>query len=44
VGEQMLAIAKSFKWTPAKCDNKSVALICKIPLIIDPGNNKQDAS
>lgn len=27
VGEQMLKIAKSFKWTPAKCKGKKVATI-----------------
>src|SRR5690349_5526673 len=26
-GQQMLDIVKSFKWTPAKCYNKSVAMI-----------------
>lgn len=27
VGEQMLKIAKSFKWTPARCQGKKVATI-----------------
>jgi hypothetical protein len=36
VGQQMLDIVKSFKWTPAKCDNKNVAMIYQIPLILDP--------
>jgi len=36
VGQQMLDIVKSFKWTPAKCYNKSVAMTYKIPLILDP--------
>ena len=36
VGLQMLDIIKSFKWTPAKCGNENVAMICKMPLILDP--------
>ncbi len=30
VGEQMLKIAKSFKWTPAKCKGKKVATITTV--------------
>jgi hypothetical protein len=36
IGQQLLDIIKSFKWTPAKCDNKNVPMIYKIPLILDP--------
>ncbi len=35
IGQQMLGIVKEFKWTPAKCGNKNVAMIYKLPLIID---------
>ena len=34
VGQKMLQIAKSFKWTPAECDGKKVPMLVKLPLQI----------
>jgi len=35
LGKQMLDVIKSFKWTPAKCNGKSVSMIVKRKMIID---------
>ena len=35
IGQQLLEIVKRFKWTPAKCDNKNVAMIYRLPIVID---------
>jgi hypothetical protein len=35
VGQQMLDVVKSFKWTPAKCNGKYVPMIQKKTMIID---------
>jgi hypothetical protein len=35
IGGQMLNIVKSFRWTPAKCNGKSVAMILKRQMIVD---------
>jgi hypothetical protein len=35
VGQQMLDIIKTFKWTPAKCNGKYVPMIQKKTMIID---------
>jgi len=34
-GKQILDIVKSLKWKPAKCSGKDVAMLYKLPLIID---------
>jgi hypothetical protein len=36
IGQQLLDIVKTFRWTPAKCDNKNVAMLYKLPIVIDP--------
>ncbi len=36
IGSQMLKIAESFKWTPAKCDDKIVPMIYQITINYDP--------
>jgi hypothetical protein len=35
VGQQMLSIAKTFKWSPALCNGKKVAMLYTLPMIID---------
>ena len=35
IGQQMIDIVKSFKWTPAICNNKKVPMLYRLPLIID---------
>ena len=35
LGEQMLDVIKSFKWTPAKCNGKFVPMILRRKMIID---------
>lgn len=32
VGQQMIRIAKSFKWTPAECNGRKVPMLVKLPL------------
>ncbi|MGN6492796.1 MAG: hypothetical protein ACTHLE_12425 [Agriterribacter sp.] len=34
VGQQMIKIAKSFKWAPAECDGQKVPMLIKLPLQI----------
>lgn len=35
VAQQMLSIAKTFKWIPALCDGKKVAMLYTLSMIID---------
>lgn len=35
VGQQLLAIVKTLKWTSAKCGSKNVATLYMLPIIID---------
>ena len=32
VGQKMISIAKSFKWTPAECDRRKVPMLVKLSL------------
>ena len=32
VGQRMIKIAKSFKWTPAECDGRKVPMLVRLPL------------
>ena len=34
IGQQMIKIAKSFRWTPAECDGKKIPMLVKLPLQI----------
>jgi hypothetical protein len=34
VGQRMIRIAKSFKWTPAECDGLKVPMLVRLPLQI----------
>ena len=34
VGQLMIKIAKSFKWTPAECDGRKVPMLVKVPFQI----------
>ena len=36
VGQQMIDIVKTFKWTPAKCDNKNIAMLYTLTTFLDP--------
>ena len=36
IGPQLLNIVKTFKWTPAKCHNKNVAMLYKLRIVVDP--------
>jgi hypothetical protein len=35
IGKQLLDVIKSFRWYPAKCKGKKVAVLYKLPVIID---------
>lgn len=35
VGKTALSIVKTFKWKPAKCGNRNVAMLYTLPIIVD---------
>jgi hypothetical protein len=39
VGQQMLDVVKTFKWTPASCKGKKIAMLTTLTTIADPSEN-----